>query len=99
MFAPSFDLDVAEAHKRHPQGSRQAYRDIGKTLGLFGSKRVKWSVYAADREDPTRSFNAIGAWRKPDCMGPSVVDLRAFRMEQASDFTAIVKGAAELAAD
>ena len=91
MFALSFDLDVAVADERHPKGTRQAYRDIEKALGRFGFERVQWSVYAANHEDLATPFAAIDALRKFEWMGPSLVDLRAFRMEQGSDLTAIMK--------
>ncbi len=91
MFALSFDLDVATAHEHHPKGSRQAYRDIERTLGQFGFERVQWSVYAANHEDLAKLFSAVDALKALDWFGRSVVDLRAFRMEQGSDFTEIVK--------
>ena len=66
--------------------------DIEKLLGQFGFKRIQWSVYAANHEDLAKLFGAIDGLRKLEWMGPSVVDLRAFRMEQGSDFTGVVKG-------
>lgn len=91
MFALSFDLDVAAARDCHPRGSRQAYRDIETTLREFGFERVQWSVYAANHEDLARLFRAIDALRALDWFGASVRDVRAFRMEQGSDFTGIMK--------
>jgi len=91
MFALSFDLDVAEAARSHPRGSRQAYKDIERTLGRFGFKRVQWSVYVADHEALARLYGAIDALRAHDWLGRSLADLRAFRMEQGADLTAIVK--------
>jgi virulence-associated protein VapD len=92
MFALSFDLDVAEATRHHPRGSRQAYKDIEATLGSFGFRRVQWSVYAADHEDLARLYSAIDALRTYDWLRASLVDLRAFRMEQGADMTGIVRG-------
>jgi virulence-associated protein VapD len=86
MFALSFDLDVAEAHKRHPKGSREAYRDIEKTLGLFGFERVQWSVYAADTDDLGKLVLAILALRDLLWLGPSLKDLKGFQNRQGVRF-------------
>jgi virulence-associated protein VapD len=53
---------------------------------------VQWSVFAAKDEDLANLFSAIDALRSMEWFGPSVKNIRAFRMEQGSDFTAIVKG-------
>jgi virulence-associated protein VapD len=49
-------------------------------------------AFAANEEDLANLFRAIDALKALPWFGPSVKDLRAFRMEQGSDFTAIVKG-------
>ena len=92
MFVIAFDLTIAEAKEHHPRSSRQAYLDIEKTLEKFGFERVQWSVFAATSEDLANLFSAIDALRGMTWFGPSVKNIRAFRMEQGSDFTAIVKG-------
>ena len=92
MFAIAIDLTVADAEEHHPKGQRQAYSDIAKSLRLYGFERVQWSVFAATNEDLANLFSAIDALRALRWFGPSVKNIRAFRMEQGSDFTAIVKG-------
>lgn len=92
MFAIAIDLNVAEAERSHPRGKRRAYSDIATTLRLFGFERVQWSVFAASEEDLTKLFAAIDALRAFEWFGPSVKNIRAFRMEPGSDFTAIMKG-------
>jgi CRISPR-associated endonuclease Cas2 len=92
VFVISFDLSSVTTDHHHPQGSRQAYRDIEATLQNYGFKRVQWSVYAAQTEDLANLFKAVDALKKMPWFGPSVKNLRAFRMEQGSDFTGIVKG-------
>ncbi|MBV1695307.1 MAG: virulence factor [Hyphomicrobiales bacterium] len=91
MFAIAFDLSIADAQRHHPRSSRQAYLDIEKTLAEFGFERVQWSVFAAQNEDLANLFRAIDALRRLDWFGKSVKNIRAFRMEQGSDLTAIVK--------
>jgi virulence-associated protein VapD len=93
MFVIAYDLSVAEAHARHPKGSKQAYLDIKATLNRFGFERVQGSVYVAREEDLARLFQAIDALKALPWFGPSVKSIRAFRMEQGSDFTGVVQGA------
>jgi virulence-associated protein VapD len=92
MFVISFDMSTADAQENHPRSYRRAYLDIEITLGKFGFERAQWSVYVAKDEDLANLFCAIDALRALEWFGPSVKNIRAFRMEQGSDFTAIVKG-------
>ena len=94
MFAIAIDLVVAEAAKHHPRGYRRAYLDIETTLRRFGFARVQSSVYASEDEDLANLFLAMDTLRRFPWFGPSVTNIRAFRMEQGSDFTALVKGTA-----
>ena len=91
MFVIAFDLIIAEANEHHPRSSRQAYLDIETTLERFGFERVQWSVFAVPNEDLANLFSAIDTLRALTWFGPSVKNIRAFRMEQGSDFTAIMK--------
>ncbi|MFC0633483.1 virulence factor [Brevundimonas balnearis] len=91
MFAIAFDLVVAETEARHPKGVSQAYDEIGRTLRRYGFARIQGSVYTTDEEDLANLFAAMNALRAvpwfPDC----VRDVRAFRIEQWSDFTPFMK--------
>ncbi len=79
MFAIAFDLIVAEAEKSHPKGFSQAYADIGQLLKQFGFERVQGSLYVTATEDMANLFSS------------TVRDIRAFRLEQWSDFTPLMK--------
>lgn len=92
MYAVSFDLTVAEAEKHHPKGISQAYTEIGAILGEHGFRRVQGSLYVADNEDMANLFLAFQALRSRAWFPKSVRDIRAFRIEQWSDFTNVVKG-------
>lgn len=92
MFAIAFDLSVRDTQLAHPKGVTQAYEDIARTLGRHGFERIQGSVYLADHEDLARLFAAISALRALDWAPTSIRDLRAFRVEQWSDFTATIKG-------
>ena len=92
MYAVAFDLTVAETEQYHPKGVSQAYTEIGAVLGEHGFRRVQGSLYVTDDEDIANLFLAIQALRARAWFPPSVRDIRAFRVEQWSDFTAVVKG-------
>ncbi len=91
MFAIAFDLVVAETGRRHPKGLRQAYADIGARLGDFDFTRVQGSLYISESEDMANLFAAILALKALPWLAPSVRDIRAFRVEQWSDFTTLIK--------
>lgn len=92
MYAVAFDLTVADAEKHHPRGVSQAYADIGAILNEHGFRRVQGSLYVTDNEDMANLFLAFQTLRKSLWFPLSVRDIRAFRIEQWSDFTAVVKG-------
>jgi virulence-associated protein VapD len=91
MYAVAFDLTVGDTEKFHPKGVSQAYTEIGAILGEHGFRRVQGSLYVTDDEDMGNLFLAILALRTRAWFPKSVRDIRAFRVEQWSDFTAIVK--------
>jgi len=91
MFAIAFDLIVADAQKHHPKSSRQAYEDIARELSEFGFERIQGSVYVTEDEDMARLFRAIEALKALAWFPLCVRDIRAFRIEQWSDFTPVIK--------
>ena len=91
MFAIAFDLDVAATVKAHPRSSRQAYLDIEATLRRFGFRRVQGSVFVTETEDMANLFRAMNALRGLPWLPASVSDIRAFKVEQWSDFTPLIK--------
>ena len=93
MFAIAFDLTVAETERSHPKGVPQAYAGISITLSKFAFRRIQGSVYVCDSEDLGNLFDAIAALKALPWFPPSVRDVRAFRIEQWSDFTPRIKGA------
>ena len=91
MYAIAFDLVVAETEKHHPKGVSQAYSEIGDILGEHGFERVQGSLYITRDEDMANLFRAIMELRNRAWFRKSVRDIRAFRIEQWSDFTGVVK--------
>ena len=91
MFAIAFDLVVADSSLHHPKGVAQAYWDIGGILANFGLNRVQGSLYTNTSEDLANLFAAITSLKALPWLPASVRDIRAFRVEQWSDFTNLVK--------
>ena len=92
MFAIAFDLTVKTTEETHPKGVSQAYADIGAALKHRGFHRVQGSLYVTEKEDMANLFLAIQDLRALPWFVESVRDIRAFRIEQWSDFTPVVKG-------
>jgi virulence-associated protein VapD len=94
MYAIAFDLVVAETKKHHPKGDPSAaYREIYETLvSKHGFEWKQGSVYILADDDMAKLFAAIMDLKALPWFSASVRDIRAFRVEQWSDFTPIVKG-------
>ena len=92
MLAVAFDLTIADAEKYHPKGISQAYSDIGAVLNEHGFRRVQGSLYVTDTENMATLFLVIQALKSREWFPRAVRDIRAFRVEQWSDFTAVIKG-------
>ena len=91
MFAITFDLDIDETAINHPSGLRQAYREIERTLKRYEFFRVQQSVFMTELEDLANLTSAMTALKAMAWFGNSVKDIRAFRVEQWSDFTPFMK--------
>jgi virulence-associated protein VapD len=91
VYAVAFDLIVAETEKHHPKGVSQAYSDIAVILNDRGFRRVQGSLYVTDNEDMAQLFVAMQSLRSLAWFPKSLRDIRAFRIEQWSDFTDVIK--------
>lgn len=91
MFAIAFDLVIADVQEHHPKGVAQAYADIRATLAGHGFDWIQGSLYVSRNEDLAQLFAAIAALKALAWLPACVRDIRAFRVEQWSDFTNLVK--------
>jgi virulence-associated protein VapD len=91
VYALAFDLEVEKADEHHPKGVHRAYLDIRNVLVGCGFEWTQGSLYILRNEDMSILFRAIYALKQLPWFPPSVRDIRAFRVEQWSDFTATVK--------
>ncbi len=92
MFAIAFDLVVADTEEHHPKGVSPAYAEIGAILTEYGFSRIQGSLYVNEDDNMAKLFQAIMALKAQTWFPKSVRDIRAFRIEQWSDFTPVVKG-------
>jgi virulence-associated protein VapD len=98
MYALAFDLDLAQVRANRPGHVSGAYAEIRTALvNGHGFRWVQGSLYILDNEDMSILFRAIQALMAIAWFPPGVRDIRAFRVEQWSDFTATVKGQAAAA--
>ena len=91
MFAIAFDLVVADTETHHPKGISQAYADIRTSLQRYGFHNIQGSLYITDNEDLANQMLAMNVLKELPWFSASVRDVRAFRVEQWSDFTGFMK--------
>ena len=77
--------------RHHPKSVTQAYSDIRNVVQRFGFEWKQGSVYTCDVEDLANLTKTMNALKALPWFPPSVRDIRAFRVEQWSDFTSFIK--------
>ena len=91
MFAIAFDLDTTDTRRAHPKRLVQTYADIRVVLKKHDFDWRQGSVYTSGDENLTNLVNAMNALKDLPWFPASVLDIRAFRVEQWSDFTNFMK--------
>lgn len=94
MFAIAFDLCISDLQGAHPKGEKgvsQAYEEIREVLAKQGFEWIQGSVYTNNDESMTAVFLAIEDLKEIPWFSKSVRDIRAFQMQNWSDFTEVVK--------
>ncbi len=91
MFAIAFDMVVADIREHYPKGISSAYTEIGKTPKPFGFERIQGSVYLTASSNLANLFDAIRALKAMKWFRLCARDVRGFKVENWSDFTASVK--------
>ena len=93
MYAIAFDLEVAELKKHYGDPYNPAYAEIGRELKALGFEWVQGSLYLNESGENslTSVYQAINRLSAIDWFVKSVRDIRAFKVEDWSDFTAVVK--------
>ena len=91
MFAIAFDMDIANLKKEYGEPYNNAYFEIKTVLRRFNFYNAQGSVYLTANDDMANLFMAIDALKRIEWFKNSVRDIRAFRIENWSDFTPFVK--------
>lgn len=91
MFAIAFDMDIKELRNTYGEPYNNAYYEIKILLRKYDFYNTQGSVYLTDKDDMANLFAAIYALKRISWFKLSVRDIRAFKVENWSDFTQIVK--------
>lgn len=93
MFAIAFDLNIETLKKTYGNPYNPAYDEIRRELESVGFEWLQGSVYLSRQEADslTAVYKAINTLSKISWFKDSVRDIRAFKVEDWSDFTDIVK--------
>ncbi len=91
MFAISFDMVIIDLKNNYGEPYNNAYFEIGKELRKYEFYYTQGSVYLSKNNDMANLFRAMNALKKTSWFKNSVRDIRAFRVEDWSDFTDFMK--------
>ena len=91
MFAIAFDMVVSDLKKNYGEPYNNAYFAIGIILRKYGFYNAQGSVYLTERDDMANLYRAIEALKNTTWFRDSVRDIRAFKVEDWSDFTPVFK--------
>lgn len=93
MYAIAFDLKIDDLRKTYGEPYNSAYDEIRKELEDLGFEWTQGSVYMStnEKDSLTSVYKAINKLSKIEWFKKSVRDIRAFKVEDWSDFTDIVK--------
>lgn len=93
MYAIAFDLKIDDLKKNYGDPYNGAYDEIRQELEALGFEWTQGSVYinSDNTNSLTTVYKAINRLSQIGWFKKSVRDIRAFKVEDWSDFTEIVK--------
>jgi len=93
MYAIAFDLKIDDLKKYYGEPYNGAYDEVRQELEKIGFEWTQGSVYMSNsnKDTLTKVYKAINSLSKIEWFKRSVRDIRAFKVEDWSDFTEIVK--------
>ncbi|MCL1936123.1 MAG: virulence protein [Defluviitaleaceae bacterium] len=93
MYAIAFDLKIDDLKKSYGEPYNGAYDEIKREMLEFGFEWTQGSLYINRSNNNTMVsvFEAIDRLKEIDWFVDSVRDIRAFKVEDWSDFTQNVK--------
>ena len=93
MYAIAFDLKIDDLKIHYGEPYNKAYDEIRQELEKIGFEWTQGSVYIStnEKDNLTKVYKAINTLSKITWFKNSVRDIRAFKVEDWSDFTEIIK--------
>ena len=91
MYAIAFDMLISDLKEHYGEPYNNAYFEIKNVLREYSFYNTQGSVYLTEKNDIANLYRAIEALKKVDWFRKSVRDIRAFRVEDWSDFTTVIK--------
>ena len=90
MYAIVFDMVISDLKTHYGEQYHSAYSEIKKVMGESGFHWIQGSTYITEKSLIAVTM-AVNALNKIDWFKKSVRDIRAFRIEDWSDFTPMFK--------
>ncbi len=93
MYALSFDMEIAKLKEHYGEPYNKAYDEIRVTMSELGFDWTQGSLYISksDKNNLTSVYKVINKLSSIKWFKESVKDIRAFKVEDWSDFTEVVK--------
>ena len=91
MYAISFDMLISDFRENYGDPYNNAYYEISNLLEKFDFYRTQGSVYLSQNNDLADLTRAMLALKSLTWFQKSVRDIRAFKVEDWSDFTGFMK--------
>ena len=91
MYAIAFDMLVSQLVENYGEPYNNAYYEIKQILGDYDFVNLQGSVYLTTNPSMVNLYKAIRALSSIEWFRNSVRDIRAFKVEDWSDFTETVK--------
>lgn len=91
MYAIAFDMSTSDLEEYYGKPYNNAYYEIATILENFDFYRIQGSTYASENRDLGNLMLAIDTLASIEWFANSVKDIRAFRIEDWSNLTRLVK--------
>ena len=94
MYAISFDMEIAKLKEHYGEPYNKAYDEIRLFMDDLGFCWIQGSLYICKIEENnlTHVYRVVNKLSNIQWFKDSVRDIRAFKVEDWSDFTDIVRG-------
>lgn len=91
MYAIAFDMVISDLKKFYGEPYHNAYAEIKKALQKHHFYWIQGSTYASQENNLLSVTQAMNELKNIDWFCKSVRDIRAFKIEDWSDFTTFFK--------